>query len=94
MRAHQQQGEEVVPEDKIIGFALAAPVPAISLLAILLNHSPNVHVHWVVSTIGLMVISFAADEFAYALNGYLADSHAVYASSRLAFNINFSTQSN
>ena len=34
--------------------------------------------------IGLMLIGFAANEFAYTLNRYPGDSYTVYASSRLA----------
>ena len=84
MRECQQQGEEVVPEDEIISFALAAPTLVIGLWLFSWAIPPSVYVHWVVSMTGLMLIGFAANEFAYTPNGYPADSYTVHVSSGLA----------
>lgn len=79
----KQQKAEVKPEDKIYGFALAAPVLAIGLWLFSWTIPPLVHTPWPVSMVGLVMIGFAANEFAYTLNGYLADSYTMYASSSL-----------
>jgi len=83
--ARKIQSEEAVePEDKIIGFAIAAPTLAAGLWLFSWTIPPLVYAPWVVSMFGLMLIGFAANEFAYTLNGYLADSYTLYASSSLA----------
>ncbi|KAJ9624488.1 hypothetical protein H2203_005300 [Taxawa tesnikishii (nom. ined.)] len=84
MNRRTQNGEDIQPEDKIIGFAIAAPALAIGLWLFSWTIPPFVHTHWIVSMLGLALIGFAANEFAYTLNGYLADSYTIYASSGLA----------
>jgi uncharacterized membrane protein YuzA (DUF378 family) len=80
----KQRNQEVQPEDKIYGFAIAAPMLAIGLWLFSWTIPPLVHTHWAVSMVGLVFIGFATNEFAYTLNGYLADSYTIYASSGLA----------
>lgn len=41
-------------------------------------------VHWIVSMIGLVLIGFAANDFAVVLFGYTTDSYTVYAASGVA----------
>jgi uncharacterized membrane protein YuzA (DUF378 family) len=60
----RQQKEEMKPEDKIYGFAIAAPVLAIGLWLFSWTIPPLVHMPWSVSTVGLILIGFAANEFA------------------------------
>ncbi|KAH7412089.1 putative polyamine transporter [Phaeosphaeria sp. MPI-PUGE-AT-0046c] len=80
----KKQHQAMKPEDKILGFAVAAPVLAVGLWLFSWTIPPLVHTHWAVSMVGLVMIGFAANEFAYTLNGYLADSYTMYASSGLA----------
>jgi MFS family permease len=80
----KRQNQDMKPEDKILGFAIAAPVLAVGLWLFSWTIPPMVHTHWAVSMVGLVMIGFAANEFAYTLNGYLADSYTIYASSGLA----------
>ncbi|KAK6000568.1 hypothetical protein QM012_003293 [Aureobasidium pullulans] len=84
MRNKRNESRNVEPEDKITGFALAAPSLAIGLWLFSWTIPPYVHTHWIVSLLGLVLVGFAANEFAYTLNGYLSDSYTVYASSSLA----------
>lgn len=84
LHSKKQQNKKIEPEDKIIGFAIAAPCLAIGLWLFSWTIPPYVHTHWVVSLLGLVLIGFAANEFAYTLNAYLSDSYTVYASSSLA----------
>jgi hypothetical protein len=80
----KQQNQKLEPEDKIYGFVVAAPMLAIGLWLFSWTIPPRVHTHWAVSLVGLLFIGFAANEFAYTLNGYLADAYTMYASSGLA----------
>jgi hypothetical protein len=80
----KRQNQDLMPEDKITGFVIAAPVLAIGLWLFSWTIPPLVHTHWTVSMVGLVFIGFAANEFAYTLNGYLSDSYTIYASSGLA----------
>lgn len=85
MTSHKKRhNQELKPEDKIYGFVVAAPMLAVGLWIFSWTIPPRVHTHWAVSMVGLMFIGFAANEFAYTLNGYLADSYTIYASSGLA----------
>jgi MFS family permease len=79
----KRQNQDLMPEDRIIGFVIAAPVLAIGLWLFSWTIPPLVHTHWTVSMVGLVCIGFAANEFAYTLNGYLSDSYTIYASSGL-----------
>jgi MFS family permease len=80
----KRQNQDLKPEDKIIGFVIAAPVLAIGLWLFAWTIPPLVHTHWAVSMVGLVFIGFAANEFAYTLSAYLSDSYTIYASSGLA----------
>jgi hypothetical protein len=80
----EKDGARVEPEDKILGFAIATPALAIGLWLFSWTIPPLVHTHWVPSMLGLILIGFAANESAYTMNGYLADSYTIYASSSLA----------
>lgn len=84
MRQCRERGESPKPEDKIIGFAFAAPALAIGLWLFSWTVPPLVHVRWIVSLVGLVLVGFATNEFAYDLEGYLADAYTAYASSGLA----------
>jgi hypothetical protein len=80
----QKNNEPPKPEDKIGGFAIAAPALAIGLWIFGWTVPPIVHTHWIASMFGLVLIGFAANEFSYTLTGYIADSYTIYASSGLA----------
>ncbi|KAF2435302.1 putative polyamine transporter [Tothia fuscella] len=72
------------PEDKLTGFAIGAPSLAIGLWLFAWTIPPRVRTHWLPSMLGLLLVGFATNEFAYTLNGYLADSYSIYAASSLA----------
>lgn len=84
MTMQQRRHEYPKPEDKIGGFAIAAPALAIGLWIFGWTVPPIVHTHWIVSMFGLVLIGFAANEFAFTLSGYVADSYTIYAASGLA----------
>ncbi|KAJ5882847.1 uncharacterized protein N7473_011109 [Penicillium subrubescens] len=84
LKLRQKAGQRPEPEDKIGGFAIAAPALAIGLWIFGWTVPPLVHVHWIVSMFGLVMIGFAATEFSYTLSGYLSDAYTIYASSGLA----------
>jgi hypothetical protein len=75
MSQKKQRNQVLKPEDKIYGFVIAAPMLAVGLWLFSWTIPPYVQTHWAVSMIGLVFIGFAANEFAYTLNGYLADSY-------------------
>ena len=73
------------PENKLAGFAFAAPSLAVGLWWFAWTIPPAiVDVHWAVSMIGLVFVGFATNEFACTLSGYLADSYTIYSSSGFA----------
>jgi hypothetical protein len=80
----KRQNQDVKPEDKLFGFCIAAPILALGLWLFSWTIPPLVHTHWIFSMVGLVLIGFAANEFAYTLSAYLADSYTIYASSGLA----------
>ncbi|KAL4863478.1 hypothetical protein BDV12DRAFT_26905 [Aspergillus spectabilis] len=80
----QKAGKSPDPEDKIGGFAIAAPALAVGLWIFAWTVPPRVHVHWIASMFGLIPIGFAATEFSFTLSGYIADSYTIYASSGMA----------
>jgi hypothetical protein len=84
MKMREDRNERMQPEDKIGGFVLAAPIMAVGLWLFSWTVPPLVQTHWIVSMCGLVLVGFAANEFAYTLTGYLADSYTLYASSGLA----------
>ncbi|KND86755.1 putative transporter [Tolypocladium ophioglossoides CBS 100239] len=82
VRARQQKRELIQPEDKIMGFAFAAPALAIGLTWFALTVPPLVTgLHWIVPTLALIPIGFAVNELAYTLSGYLSDSYLLYSAS-------------
>ena len=72
------------PEDKLIGFAFAAPSLAFGLWWLVLTVPPASTLPWYATIAGLIPIGFATNEFACTLSGYLADSYTIYASSAFA----------
>lgn len=60
-----REKQDLAPEDKLMGFAIAAPALAIGLWLFSWTIPPLVHTHWAVSMVGLLLIGFAANEFAY-----------------------------
>ncbi|KAK1690878.1 major facilitator superfamily transporter [Colletotrichum godetiae] len=82
VRDRQRKQITIQPEDKIIGFAFAAPALAIGLAWFAWTVPPLVTgVHWAVPTASLMLVGFAVNETAHTLSGYLADSYLLYSAS-------------
>ncbi|KXH45259.1 major facilitator superfamily transporter [Colletotrichum simmondsii] len=82
VRDRQRKQIPVQPEDKIIGFAFAAPALAIGLAWFAWTVPPLVPgVHWAVPTASLVLVGFAVNETAHTLSGYLADSYLLYSAS-------------
>ncbi|OQD81434.1 hypothetical protein PENANT_c027G04819 [Penicillium antarcticum] len=82
---YEEQGIPLKPEHKLLGFSIGAPVLAIGLWWFAWTIPPLVtNVHWVVSTIALVLIGYALNEFDSVLAGYLADSYLSYAASGFA----------
>lgn len=72
------------PEDKLLGFSIAAPSLAAGLWWLSLTVPPKSNFSWPVTIVGLIPIGFATNEFACTLSGYLADTYTIYASSAFA----------
>lgn len=69
-------------EDKITGFAIAAPALFIGLVWFAWTVPPAVRgLHWIVPTLALVPVGFAVNEMAYTLSAYLADAYLLYAAS-------------
>ncbi|KAI8274997.1 hypothetical protein K4K60_008991 [Colletotrichum sp. SAR11_57] len=82
VRDCQRKQVPVQPEDKIMGFAFAAPAQAIGLAWFAWTIPPLVGgVHWIVPTMSLVLVGFAANETSHTLSGYLADSYLLYSAS-------------
>ncbi|RAK96239.1 MFS general substrate transporter [Aspergillus ibericus CBS 121593] len=77
-------GRAVEPEDKLRGFALAAPCLAGGLWLFAWTIPPLTSVHWMVPMIAQFFVGFALNENVYTLTGYLADSYTIYAASGFA----------
>ncbi|KAE8313736.1 major facilitator superfamily domain-containing protein [Aspergillus transmontanensis] len=74
-----------VPEDKLTGFVIGAPVFAIGMWLFAWTIPPKVlSVHWIVSMIGLVCVGYSNCEFTTVLTGYLADNYLSYAASGFA----------
>ena len=85
LRRKQEQGKAITPEDKLVGFVLAAPALAVGLWWFSWTVPPMVlHVHWVVSMLPLVLVGFAVNEFDCVLIGYIGDSYTVFSASALA----------
>lgn len=80
----RRNGTAAEPEDKLYGFAIAAPTLAISFWWFAWSVPPHAHIHWAVSMLALVPAGFALNEFLYTLSGYLADSYTIYAASAFA----------
>jgi hypothetical protein len=76
--------EPMHPEDKLTGFAWAAPSLAFGLWWLVLTVPPASTLPWYATLPGLIPIGFATNEFACTLSGYLADTYTIYASSAFA----------
>jgi len=84
-RKRQSRRQALRPEDKLTGFAIAAPLLAIGLWWFSWTIPPTIsHVHWIVSLLSLVLVGYAANEFDCTLAGYLADSYTVFAASAFA----------
>ncbi|KAK0702278.1 putative MFS multidrug transporter [Lasiosphaeris hirsuta] len=76
------RGERIEPEDKIAGFAIAAPALAIGLMWFTWTIPPALGgVHWLVPSLALVPVGFAVNEVAYTLSGYLTDAYLLYSAS-------------
>jgi len=81
----EAQGRSILPETKIRSFAIACPALAIGLWIFAWTVPPLVNgVPWAVSMIGLILIGFAANDFAYILFGYMTDAYGGYAASAVS----------
>ncbi|OCL08821.1 hypothetical protein AOQ84DRAFT_292381, partial [Glonium stellatum] len=82
---HQREGRPFVPEHKLLGFSIGAPALTGGLWCFAWAVPPRVHnVHWLVSTVSLVFIGYAINEFDTILAGYLADSYLSHAASGFA----------
>lgn len=77
-------GRGPAPEDKLFGFALAAPTLAVGLWWFAWTIPPRIRIHWAPSMLSLILTGFAVNEFVYTLSGYLADSYTTFAASAFA----------
>jgi hypothetical protein len=84
-RKRKASREPLEPEDKLTGFVLAVVSLALGLWWFAWSIPPAVtSVHWIVPSLGLVLVGFAVNEMAYTLSSYLADSYTVYAASAFA----------
>ncbi|KAJ5950779.1 uncharacterized protein N7479_009192 [Penicillium vulpinum] len=81
---YEEQGIPLKPEHKLLGFSIGAPVLAVGLWWFAWTIPPIADVHWIVSTVALVLIGYALNEFDSVLAGYLADSYLSYAASGFA----------
>ncbi|KAG6006700.1 hypothetical protein E4U21_006775 [Claviceps maximensis] len=81
----EQRGEAAEPEQKILGFCIAAPVLAGGLWWFTWTIPPAAAgIPWTVPTLALVLVGYAVNEFDTVLAGYLADSYLSYAASGFA----------
>lgn len=77
-----RQNQAIRPEDKIIGFYIAAPVLAVALWWFSWTVPPvAVNISPYISLASLIVVGACTNEFDGILQGYLTDSYAAYAAS-------------
>lgn len=82
---HQPPPPTISPEDKLLGFRVAAPTLALSLWLFAWTTPPLVpRCPWPISVLALVPVGFAVNEFDAVLAGYMADSYTVYAASAFA----------
>lgn len=80
--SQRRKKPRAVPEDKLFGFVLAAPLLVIASWYFAWTIPPAVTtVSPFVSMSALVVIGFAASEFDYVLSGYLTDTYGSWAGS-------------
>ncbi|KAH8700928.1 putative MFS transporter [Talaromyces proteolyticus] len=85
LQNHRRDGHPLTPEHKLLGFTIGAPILAGALWWFAWTIPPHVqHLHWLVSTVALVFIGYALNEFDTVLAGYLADSYLSYAASGFA----------
>lgn len=77
-------GNSLSPEEKLTGFAIAAPAFALGLWWFAWTIPPAVHAPWIVSMLALIPVGFAVNEFDCVLVGYLTDAYTTFASSAFA----------
>jgi hypothetical protein len=78
----KKQGRPLVPEDKLMGFLIAAPINAIALWCFAWSIPPRVgNVSPWISIAALIPIGFATNEFDQVLTGYLCDTYSTIAGS-------------
>lgn len=80
----RQRGEPIIPEHKLTGYIIAAPVLMIALWWFAWTIPPAVHVHYFASVIPLFLTGFAINEFGIVLVGYMSDSYRSYSASGFA----------
>ncbi|KAE8152372.1 MFS general substrate transporter [Aspergillus avenaceus] len=78
------RNEPVLPEHKLTGYVIAAPVLMGALWWFAWTIPPAVHIHWFVSVVPLFFIGFAINEFGIVLVGYMADSYLSFSASAFA----------
>ncbi|KAL9113623.1 MAG: hypothetical protein Q9227_002361 [Pyrenula ochraceoflavens] len=77
--------QPITPEDKLLGFTIAAPTLALSLWLFAWTTPPLVpQAPWPISFLALVPIGFAINEFDAVLAGYMADSYTIYSASAFA----------
>lgn len=85
LKKRGREARPLSPEDKLTGFAVAAPAFAIGLWWFAWTVPPKAaHLPWAVSALALIPIGFAINEFDCVLVGYLTDSYTTFASSAYA----------
>jgi hypothetical protein len=78
----KKQGRSLLPEDKLLGFLIAAPINAIALWWFAWSIPPRVgNVSPWISIVALVPLGFAANEFDQVLTGYLCDTYSTIAGS-------------
>ncbi|KAF2436190.1 MFS general substrate transporter [Tothia fuscella] len=83
-RKRKAQGRQITPEDKLLGFFIAAPIFAAALWIFSWTVPPLTHISPWVSASSLIPIGYAVSEFDHVLSSYLADSYAHIAGSASA----------
>ncbi|RAL02525.1 putative MFS multidrug transporter [Aspergillus ibericus CBS 121593] len=82
---HRHQGRPLLPEDKLTGFWIGAPILAAALWLFAWTIPPAVtHLPWLISVVALVLVGYSLNEIDYVLGGYLTDSYLSYAASGLA----------
>lgn len=71
----------MTPEDKLLGFYIAAPTLALALWWFGATIPAFVHAPWIISMLPLALVGFAGAEFHTILASYLTDSYTIYAAS-------------